>query len=63
MQKLNASCTVITYIPTPHDSDVAAGDTNQSVEVSIATLTVKALNDTSSVGSDGLSLKFVWDVL
>ena len=47
--------------------DVASCDTNhfrpQPVDVSTVILTVKALNDTSSVGSDGILLKFVRDAL
>ena len=49
------------------DTDVALSNTNhfrpQPVDVSTVILTVKALNDTKSVGSDGIPLKFIRDAL
>ncbi len=61
-------CTLHNYnIPSAHDTKIAPGDTNlfrpQPVDVSTVILTVKALNDTSSVGADGIPLKFIGDTL
>lgn len=53
--------------PTPHDTDVAPCDNEhfkpQPIDTNTVIQTVKALNDTSSVGSDNIPLRFVRDAL
>ncbi len=61
-------CTLHNYdIPSAHDTNFAPCDTNhfrpQPVDVSTVILTVKALNDTSSVGAGSIPLKFIRDTL